>query len=240
MSIAPLPTVHAYSRRLAVSLAIALFLHGLLLIIPFHQWMSSNRGEAGGVGGGSLPFVGTLLGSAVVIRAEQVAPVEQAASDAAATADNNAATEVTLTPEANTSVALDGADLAVEWMPPAGSGMPGGTGSKAVAGSLQPLGGGGVELEMAMTPKQHVVPNLLRDIVIARNIKHEEIRLQVLVDTDGSVIDYRVLQSIPACPECTASAIEAAWGLVFQPPQYEGQAVRAWVPWELVFGTERP
>ena len=233
MTISQMPVQHTYSRRLALSLAVAIALHGILVLIPIYRWLGHHPGEAAGSGGGTLPFAGSLLGTAVVIRTPQ--PIETAPSqDAAHDAQDDAASDPTDTPPTESVENLEDADLAVDLLPPnriGGSGNEQGSEveSGVLSGSLRPLGGGGgVQLEMALVPKLNVQPDLHSQIVLKRKIE-DEVIVQVLVDFDGYVLDHRVLRSIPRCPECTASAVEAALATVFPPPIHEGQSTQAWV-----------
>jgi len=242
MNTSQIAAPHAYSRRLAGSLGIALLIHGLLLLIPIYHWLGHDAGEASGVGGGRLPFVGTLMGAAVVIRA----PVSSAVPDAAQPDSQPAESSIAQTavhPANDRAERFEESDLAVELMPPERSGAAAGSGGDGqrdgvLSGSLQPLGGGGgIQMEMDLIPELSVYPAPLNQIVLKRKIE-DDVIVQVLVDHDGTVLDHRVLRSIPRCPECTASAVEAALAHVFPPPTLEGEPVQAWVTLGFHFGSK--
>jgi len=219
-----------YSRRLMASLAIALALHGVLLLIPVSRWLAGRPGEAGGDFGGSRPSAAQLLGESIFIRtspptsnvatvasAPETSPVQESL-DPIVTADTPRPTEPV--------EALDVGDLRVDLVPPAAgaTGAAAGSGME-LGGSLPPLGGGGgVPIEMALHPEVMVHPDPLTQIVVKRRIE-DQVIVQVLVDRDGLVLDSRILRSIPRCPECTASAVTAASRCRFPRPIYDGENV---------------
>jgi hypothetical protein len=244
MSISQIAEPQSYSRRLVGSLGIALLFHGLLLLIPIYRWLGHDAGESAGIGGGRLPFMGTLLGASVVIRAPETPDVADAVQEAESPPADAPDAEPIPTPSTESTDPFDESELAVELMPPAHAGSSGDTGTdasmeSALSGSLQPLGGGGgIQMEMDLIPERSVYPAPLNQIVLKRKIE-DDVIVQVLVDVDGYVLDHRVLRSIPRCPECTASAVEAALGHVFPPPTFEGEPVQAWVTMEFHFGTKQ-
>ena len=83
----------------------------------------------------------------------------------------------------------------------------------------------------AMTQGQigYMIQQNLRNLLEDDGFSVATVVTQVLVDRDSFVVDSRVLRSIPRCPECTASAIDAARAWRFEQPVYEGEAVQAWV-----------
>jgi TonB family protein len=233
MTASEMPAPSRYSRRLAASLVVALGLHVLLLWIPFTRWLGDRPGEVSGLGGGSRPFVGALMGTSITVRSpspsprEADIPAQPTPTEPTAAADAAAATSPPLS--------VQEVDLGLDELPPITMrGSPGGSGSRPatasrVGGSLRPLeGGGNARIEMAVEPRWTKQPDPHWDLILKRKID-DEVIVQVLVDRDGFVIDSRVLRSIPRCPECTASAIDAAREWRFEQPIYEGQPVQAWV-----------
>jgi TonB family protein len=234
-----IPAPSRYSRRLAVSLAIAVGLHLALMLIPFYRWLGDRSGESSGLGDGPRPFTGALLGTAISVRSPLDTPQDAESHTQPTPAQDPSSTQADVT---NEPLSSREEDLGLEDLPPVTLGGAAhrrdaeqAVGS-VVGGSLRPLeGGGNAQIEMPVDVRISKIPDMPRDVILKRNID-DELVMQVLVDRDGLVIDSRVLRSIPRCPECTTSAVEAARAWQFEQPIYEGQHVQAWVTLRFRFG----
>ena len=231
-------------RRMTGAAAGSLALHALLLLLPFSLLRHGMNAAPGRHGTSPNPFTGSffaaaLHGSEVTVLAQQpeaIAPPSTAPSvvvpeDVTKEEVEEIESEVTRDQgHSNPSAAPtpgvegspgDGTDAT------AGAGD-GGTGSDPVAESGPPG-------EVAMTPRVWVHPSIPYEIVRKRKI-NDYVLFQVLVDTDGSVKDVRILRTIANCQECTQNIIEAARRLHYNPVLVGGRAVEVWtVPIKVQF-----
>lgn len=142
-------------------------------------------------------------------------------------------------PSTTTTVAAPATDRpAASQSPAPGNGTSGGDPGAGTAGDGA-RGEAVVPAEMALRPRVYVQPRIPEEIVRKRKID-DFVLLQVLVGTDGSVRDVRVLRAIANCDECTQSAVETARRYRYEPVTIDGRLVEMWtVPFSLRFSDHR-
>ncbi|UCE02404.1 MAG: TonB family protein [Candidatus Latescibacterota bacterium] len=226
-------------RRLALSLALALVAHLLLILLPMPA-LRGSWGLQGGAGGGASRATsrfldGALRGAEVAIELPApIAPAERVPVPPPQTTPQAPRLDLADVPEP----ALVIADSLRLVDPAAAAAAAGGIASAAAigdgsesegSGDATGAPGGGLlaaRPELAVKPRVYVHPRI-PDEVGKRKI-NDYVLIQVLVGTNGRVRDVRVLRSIRDCEECTQAAVEAARRLQFDPQSLDGQLIEWW------------
>jgi outer membrane biosynthesis protein TonB len=226
------------------SLVSSLALHALLLLLPFsllrhgtNAAASGRHGESASAGQGSF-FAAALHGSEVTVLVPAQVAIAPPSSEPQISIEEDVPQEEveeiqsestreaeTFGPASSTIGGVAG--------PTTGAAGPPGSGTDPTAGAgdggtgSDPVAASGPPGEVAMTPRVWVYPSIPSEIVRKRKI-NDYVLFQVLVSTDGSVKDVRILRAIPNCEECTQNTVDSARRLQYNPVLIAGRAVEVW------------
>ncbi len=223
-------------RRMTGAAAGSLALHALLLLLPFSLLRHGTNAAPGSHGAspnamsGSF-FAAALHGSEVTVLTQQpeviaapsteppvIVPEEMTKEEV-----EEVLSEVTRdqAPSNPSGVATPG----VEGSPGSGTDGTAGAGDGGTGGD--PVAASGPPGEVAMPPRVYVHPRIPYEIVRKRKI-NDYVLIQVLVSTDGSVKDVRILRAIANCEECTRNTVDAARSMRYNPVLVDGRAAEVW------------
>ena len=230
-------------RRMTGSLVTSVALHALLLLLPFSLMRlgtvpaPGRHGQSASAGTGSF-FAAALHGSDVTVLApatvaiapppaeppvsiEEVVPqeeVEEIDSENRRDVENAGPAGATTTVGPSTTLGVAGSP---------------GTGTDPTAGAgdggtcSDPMAERGPPGEVAMQPRVYVHPRVPDEILRKRKI-NDYVLIQVLVSTDGSVKEVRILREIADCQECTQVTVDSARRLHYNPVLIGGRAAEVW------------
>lgn len=226
------------SAGLAVALHVLMFLLWLPILLPYLPHAAPGSSADPGDAGIASFVSGALQGAEITLQAPPALPGVPAPEPVVQLDGRTPVTPPESGPATPPAAAAAGGTHSTAPGPSTSGSLPGAglaNGGGAGDGDVS----GAVPVEMALRPRVYVQPRVPEDIVRKRKID-DFVLLQVLVGTDGSVRDVRVLRAIANCNECTQSAVETARRYRYEPVTIDGRLVEMWtVPFSLRFSARR-